>query len=74
MKTPLERLLHETPDYTFLRFLGVLVIPISDPIIAINLIFGRRCVSFWAIDGFIKDTNISMFHLIESTSLGTLFL
>jgi hypothetical protein len=37
MKTPLEHLLHETLNYTFLRYLGVHVGLIFDPITTISL-------------------------------------
>ena len=68
MKTPLERLLNETPDYTFFKVFGCACWPHLRPYNSHKLDFrSKKCVHF------IKDTNVSMFRLIEFISLGTLF-
>jgi histone deacetylase 1/2 len=66
MKTTLQRLLNETPDYTFFKVFGCACWPHLRPYNNHKLDFVRRSVCFWAIVLFTRDTNVSMFHLIVS--------
>lgn len=85
MKTPIECMLQETPNYTVFKCLIVLVARIFDLKANTNLSFIPKNVSFLGIVLFIKDTNVSMFlptvfiyivmlSLMRTTTLSLIFL
>jgi hypothetical protein len=74
MKTPLELLLHESPDYTFLEVLGCVCWPHTH-------LCNNRKLEFWSekcillsIILFIKAISVFMFHLIVCLSCAMIFL
>jgi hypothetical protein len=70
MKTPIELLLNEQPDYTFLRCLGVLAGRIYAHTTNVHWNLDPRSVSSLATVLFIKVIVVFMFPLIVSTYLG----
>jgi histone deacetylase 1/2 len=74
MKTPLELLLHETPDYTFLKVFGCACWPHTRPYNNNKLEFWSKSACFLGIVLFIKATSASMFLRIVCLYLAMLFL
>jgi hypothetical protein len=74
MKTPLELLLHETPDYMFLKVFGCACWPHTHPYNNHKLEFrSKKCV-FLGYSSLHKGTSTSMFLLIVCLSLVMLSL
>jgi histone deacetylase 1/2 len=73
MKTPLELLLNELPDYTFFKVFGCACWPHLRPYNKHKLEYRSKNVFFLAIVLFTKGTNAFMFPRIVSTYLGMLF-
>jgi histone deacetylase 1/2 len=70
MQTPVESLLHETPDYTFFKVFGCACWPHIRPYNDHKIDLDTRSVSFWGIVRYTKVTSVFMSLLIEPIFLG----